>query len=134
MGDGIRDVTEDRGIPAPVASELDRRSVQTISAGGLHSCQINNGIINGTEGSIQCWGRGFGGQLGSNEQIISNKAQIVSESDPSGTGDLLDMVLVSSGKDHSCALNSSGQVYCWGFGLLGDNKDDTHFTASRSCR
>ena len=99
-GDGKRDVTEDRGIPAPVASELDRPdiSVQTISAGGLHSCQINNGIINGTEGSIQCWGRGFGGQLGSNEKVTSNKAQIVSESDPSGTGDLLDMVLVSSGE------------------------------------
>ena len=34
------------------------------------------------------------------------------------------MVLVSSGENHSCALNSSGQVYCWGFGFLGDNKDE----------
>ena len=125
LGDGKRDVAEDRGVPAPVASESDRPDIplQTISAGGLHSCQINNGIINGTEGSIQCWGRGFGGQLGSNEQITSNKAQIVSESDSSGTGDLLDMAQVSSGENHSCALNSSGQVYCWGLGFLGDGED-----------
>ena len=34
------------------------------------------------------------------------------------------MVLVSSGRNHSCALNSLGQVYCWGFGYLGDNKDE----------
>ena len=61
--------------------------------------------------------------MGSNEHVITNKGRTVSESDPLGTGDLLDMVLISSGENHSCALNRSGQVYCWGFGFLGDGKD-----------
>ena len=45
LGDGKLDVTEDRGVPAPVASESDRPELplQTISAGGLHSCQVSNG-------------------------------------------------------------------------------------------
>ena len=117
LGDGKRDVTEDRGVPAPVASESDRPELplQTISAGGLHSCQVSN------QGSIKCWGRGYGGQLGRNEKVITNKGKTVPDS--SGTGDLLDMAQVSSGENHSCALNSSGQVYCWGTGILGDNKD-----------
>ena len=123
LGDGKVDLTEDRGIPAPVVSEIEL-SVQTISAGGAHSCQVNTDGTNGVNGSIQCWGRGFGGQLGSNEHVISNRGRTVSESDSSGTGDLLDMVLVSSGENHSCALNSLGQVYCWGFGFLGDGKDE----------
>ena len=115
LGDGIRDLTEDRGIPAPVVSELEL-PVQTISSGGAHSCQVSN------EGSIKCWGRGYGGQLGRNEKVITNKGKTVPDS--SGTGDLLDMAQVSSGKGHSCALNSSGQVYCWGTGILGDGEKE----------
>ena len=123
-GDGKLDVIEGRGIPAPVVSEPDPPLTNIISAGGLHSCQVNLGDTNNRpNGSIQCWGRGFGGQLGNNVKFLSNRGQNVLESDSSGTGYLLDMIQISSGENHSCALNSSGQVYCWGFGILGDGED-----------
>ena len=80
-----------------------------IGAGGQHTCVIQGNGVN-------CWGRGFGGQLGNNARVISASPVFASTL---GSSEFQE---ISSGESYSCVLNQAGQVHCWGYGILGDNK------------
>lgn len=75
-----------------------------------------------TAGGIKCWGWNGYGQLGDTTTTNRSTPVLVS-SVPSG------VVAVSVGGDaHSCALDSSGGVWCWGAnwnGQLGDGTTTT---------
>ena len=96
----------------------------TISTMGNHTCIITSG------GEVRCWGNGGYGQLGNN---ISSRSPfpvaVVGEdtnSDNSGDGTLTNIVQISSGSVHTCALTSGGEVRCWGRsdqGTLGNNSN-----------
>jgi alpha-tubulin suppressor-like RCC1 family protein len=79
-----------------------------------HSC----GLVAG--GRVACWGAGDQGQLGHGSLSGSVTPVIVTTT----TGlPLESVVAVVAGRDFSCALRSTGRVYCWGdnsYGQLGN--------------
>ncbi|OFZ26582.1 MAG: hypothetical protein A2381_12705 [Bdellovibrionales bacterium RIFOXYB1_FULL_37_110] len=85
-----------------------------ISVGGNHACIIVN------EG-VKCWGSDSDGQLGNNSAIGDSTTPVVVDVDTSDTP-LTQVVQVVAGLKHSCALQVSGAVKCWGnndYGQLG---------------
>ena len=92
------------------------RTATAITAGVLHTCAL---LDNGT---VKCWGIGVSGQLGLED--------VATRGDAGGEmGDSLpsvplgrDVVAVTAGNSHNCALLDNGDVKCWGnnqFGQLG---------------
>jgi len=82
-----------------------------VSSGGNHTCAVQD------DGSLWCWGNNSAGQLGIGTTSHQPKPQLVSHIDG------LDWYLVSSGKDHTCAIDSDNIGHCWGlneFGQIGN--------------
>ena len=98
-----------------------------ISSGEFYSCALNS------SGNVFCWGYGRHGRLGNNATDNSSfPVQVVGPdttgSDDSGDGVLGNIVQISTGRQHACALNSSGNVLCWGdgaYGRLGNNATES---------
>lgn len=70
-------------------------------------------------GSIKCWGHNYSGQLGNN-----SIADAVTT--PVSVSGLINVVSISRGIAHTCALNTSSEVACWGsnqHGQLGKGLD-----------
>lgn len=85
-----------------------------ISAGGEHSCALLG------DGTAQCWGAGSSGRLGTGEETNENHPT------PVAVSGLVDVVELTSGDTHSCALLESGAAQCWGYnghGRLGDGTE-----------
>ena len=80
----------------------------SVAAGDSHSCAVHE------EGSIFCWGENFLNQLGSGLEDNWLLTPVRAEVDPR-----LSFDQISVGEEHSCAINSSGTVYCWGDGNDG---------------
>src|SRR4029453_9734090 len=87
-----------------------------VSAGASHSCGIR------TSGRLYCWGNDTEGQLGDGGGNIHRL--VPKEVSGGGT----DWASVSAGGAQTCALRTSGRLYCWGddaFGELGDGGTNT---------
>ena len=85
-------------------------TVQSLSAGGEHSCVVLD------VGRVECWGSSNYGQGGSPA--------------PVGFIGLDSVQSVQAGRFHNCALTTSGGVKCWGnnaFGQLGDGTTTTAY-------
>lgn len=84
--------------PIPVTGG---RTFSAIAAGDAHTCGI-------TGGQILCWGRNNSGQLGNGsvDLNIHNQPQLVSSTQTFAT--------ITAGGDHTCALTTTGQAFCWG--------------------
>jgi alpha-tubulin suppressor-like RCC1 family protein len=83
--------------------------VSAVVAGGHHSCALS-------AGQVYCWGQNQGGQLGTGDEVDRN-APIAVQNLP----EQIDQIEV--GYYHSCALDSSGVMWCWGYneqGQVGD--------------
>lgn len=80
--------------------------VAAITAGDAHTCALMS------DGAIQCWGSNLEGQLGTDNTANAALPQNV-------IGLASGVVAISGGGLHSCALLSSGELRCWGWGLLG---------------
>jgi len=82
-----------------------------VTAGYDFSCALL------TTGAVWCWGDNAEGELGNNDSTHTTS------STPVDTG-LSNVVAITSGNLHSCALISDGSVKCWGYnfsGQIGDN-------------
>jgi alpha-tubulin suppressor-like RCC1 family protein len=92
--------------------------VTGIRAGGYHSCALKG------NGTVWCWGDGTYGQLGdgtTGDPALHLSA--VPRKVRQGSDDMRGVVAISAGLFHTCALKSSGAVWCWGddtYGQLGD--------------
>lgn len=99
------------------ASDLPIGNYKIISAGGYHTCAITNNNI------VWCWGNNERGQLG-NEKIAFSQAK------PSVVSGLsTDLITISAGGHHTCALEGDHTVKCWGFngaGSLGNGTTVDH--------
>lgn len=85
----------------------------TVGAGVSHACAAL------TSGRVSCWGLNTSGQLGNGTTTNSASPVTVLKD---ATTDLMDIVSVTTGENHSCALNNAREVYCWGhngYGQLG---------------
>jgi alpha-tubulin suppressor-like RCC1 family protein len=81
-----------------------------LAAGDSHTCMVT------AAGAVRCWGSNQFGQLG-NATTGMTSLPVETEPIPEGAAAL------AAGKDHTCALNAGGAVYCWGanaHGQLGD--------------
>jgi alpha-tubulin suppressor-like RCC1 family protein len=74
-------------------------NVTNISVGSTHTCAVID------DGTIDCWGQNFFGQLG-NGTITGDWAVPV-------VG-ITDAIAVAAGGIHTCAIHSDGSVSCWG--------------------
>ena len=89
-------------------------TVATVGAGSAsgHTCVVT------ATGGVKCWGRNGFGQLGDGTTIDRlTPVDVVSLE--------TDVLSVSMGNGHTCALTSTGGVKCWGrntFGQLGDGQ------------
>ena len=116
--------TEDRHHPVFVldgeASSDPMENVLQIDSGESHTCALM------TSSEVRCWGAGGSGELGNGG--TSNKSYPVSVLREEGLSYVLtNIVQVSLGANHSCALGLNGQVKCWGkgeYGRLGYNGED----------
>lgn len=92
--------------PTPVAGL--GRNVAQIALGETHACaRFNNG-------TVTCWGKNYHGQLGNGTTtpVYTVGAPIAG---------LTDVVQLSLGSAHTCALQGNGQIKCWGLGgVVGD--------------
>jgi alpha-tubulin suppressor-like RCC1 family protein len=83
-----------------------------VVAGENHTCALRS------DGAVFCWGLNSSGQLGDNSQVDKSIPTAVN-----GLGTGSDVVALSAGKDHTCALKNDHTALCWGdnsFGQLGD--------------
>lgn len=83
--------------------------VKQVTVGDSHACALKN------SGTVFCWGRGQ--FLGKGNSIDSNNpVQVLGVA---GNGFLTSIISISAGGNQTCALSSSGYVFCWGSGNLG---------------
>ncbi|MDH3731255.1 MAG: signal peptidase I, partial [Acidimicrobiia bacterium] len=89
-------------------------------AGVAHTCVIED------DNTVLCWGENGSGQVGDN--TTTDRLVPVTVVGVSGTGALADIITLGSGSsaNHSCAVSSSNEIWCWGEngeGQLGDGTD-----------
>jgi alpha-tubulin suppressor-like RCC1 family protein len=111
------------GMNAPTANATVATAVSglsgiiAISAGGDHTCAIQ-----GTPRYVYCWGDNDYGQLG--QDNTNNLGDVAGEmttlsTDPISFISGFTPNRLALGKDHSCALSTSGAAICWGKNLYG---------------
>lgn len=90
-------VTADQPSPYALPHKWTR-----ISAGNGHACGISD------TGQIYCWGAGANGQIGNGASVNQPDPTLIN--DASGQR----WTHVSAGSYVTCAINLSGQLFCWG--------------------
>jgi alpha-tubulin suppressor-like RCC1 family protein len=113
LGDGT---THDRSVPVAVSGLAS--GVTAITAGANHTCALTD------TGAVECWGFNLRGQVGVATNADTSTPLVVSGLDRS-------VQAIVAGDYHTCALMTSGAVYCWGAdeaSELGDGKTDDRST------
>lgn len=96
-------------------------AAQSLATGANHTCALTS------LGTVYCWGYNGLGQLGNNTTTQSDApVQVLGLG---GVGFLSGIVSIAAGADHTCALSSAGNVYCWGFNVFGQLGNATANTA-----
>jgi len=87
--------------------------VKSITAGKEHSCALL------MSGEVKCWGQNQHGQLGDGTYYDGHRVPMPVIGLPN------DIISISAGRFHTCALTSSGDVFCWGQNTKGQLGDGT---------
>ena len=96
--------------PVPVA-QLDH--AVAVAAGGSFSCALKD------DKTVMCWGANYSGQLGNGDDAGSPSAQLHAVA----VAGLSNIVGISAGTVHACAVDGDGGLWCWGsnfYGQLGN--------------
>lgn len=106
LGDGS---TSQRDTPVPVSGLSG--TATALATGGSHACMLNSA------GALKCWGANSSGQLG-NGQILATSAPVSPVGFVSSGG-----FSIAAGSAHTCAVDSTAALRCWGLnanGQIGD--------------
>lgn len=103
LGDGTND---DRNTPVSVVFGLTFRA---IAAGAYHTCALDS------TGEAYCWGRNQFGQLGFGPGWDAE----VHHTGPGRVVGGRTFTKIAAGGDHTCAVTTGRDAYCWGLGDLG---------------
>jgi alpha-tubulin suppressor-like RCC1 family protein len=93
------------------------KTITQITAGWYHTCALDSA------GQAYCWGRNNSGQLGTGNTTSSNVPVAIKADDPTDALYSKTITQITAGWGHTCALDSTGQAYCWGennYGQLGN--------------
>ena len=89
--------------------------VSNVMTGNGHACAITH------YGEVYCWGENSSAQLGwgkteytTENMSVGYARKVVTGAQNSGSGFLSNVVDLSLGVNHSCALTNVGDIYCWG--------------------
>lgn len=109
-----------------IGDDTDRETIEPITVEGLegvtkiatgahHACALL------ASGTVSCWGKNLHGQIGIGTTEQVNRPVVVSMkpvdgSAPEPLGGIGD---IGAGNEHTCALQGSSQVFCWGSNLYG---------------
>lgn len=96
LSEGSRAV---RPLPAPIAAAVP---FVAIASGNAHTCALTE------DGRAWCWGENYFGQLGTGTKRDSESPVAVVM--PPG----VTFSALAAGRDHTCALATDGQAWCWG--------------------
>ncbi len=103
--------TDHSAVPVKIEGISDATA---ITASTFHVCALHE------NGEVSCWGGGFFGQLGTDEEIIDGFSTT-----PVKTAGISDATAISAGNSYTCALHETGEITCWGtnvFGQLGNGE------------
>lgn len=117
LGDGT---TSDRSYPVHIKSPPV--GFVGLAVGDAHACAIT------TDHAVFCWGRNDSGQLG--DGSTSDRSVPVIVRSPIGTGVLSNIIEISAGSSHTCAITSTGVAYCWGNNARGQLGNGTTTNSS----
>ena len=94
-------------VPAAVNTSgvLAGKNLTQITAGDVHTCVLDS------SGAAYCWGWNVNGDLGDGSTVGSDVPVAVNTS---GVLAGKDLTQITAG-EHTCALDSTGAAYCWGF-------------------
>ena len=101
LGDGT---TSQRAQPTLV---VEAGPWAMVSAGGEHTCAIKE------EGSLWCWGQNTA------NQVSTEPGNLVSYTTPHRIGNDTNWSTVATGSEHSCAIQTDGALFCWGYDGYG---------------
>lgn len=108
------------GLTQPIGDDETVASAPEVVVGGLpvaftggahHTCALFDG------GGVRCWGTASTGALG-----YANTNAIGDDEDPAWAGEVLvggDVIDLTAGWYHTCAVVEGGDVHCWGRGNDG---------------
>jgi alpha-tubulin suppressor-like RCC1 family protein len=92
-----------------------------ISVASHHGC----GIVQGSQ-KLKCWGEdSWGGELGHGEAYVGAMAGV-----PIEISEVDTWAQVSAGANHTCAIKTNGQMWCWGYNEYGQIGVGTSLTDS----
>ena len=100
-------------VPAPQSALAASQGATSIALGDNHACAIESG-------KAYCWGSDDHGQLGDGSTVDSSVPVAV---DTSGALAGKTLIQIAGGQDFTCAVDSAGAAFCWGWngnGQLGD--------------
>jgi alpha-tubulin suppressor-like RCC1 family protein len=121
LGDGVE---ANQPTPTPV-SLPNGSSVQSLSAGGAHTCAVDQA------GGVWCWGADDRGQLGLGD---AGAGAVTNVDAPAAVALPAAATGISAGGSHSCASLGDASVWCWGAndsGQLGDGTTIDRATPAR---
>lgn len=104
-------------VKIDTSSSINLTGVTAVAAGGFHSLALKN------DGTVWSWGENTNGQLGRSATPSPSIAGLVLKDQVNG---LASITAIAAGGSHSLALDSSGQVWAWGYnkyGQLGQSGD-----------
>ncbi|MET3961957.1 alpha-tubulin suppressor-like RCC1 family protein [Marmoricola sp. OAE513] len=103
--------TDSQATPAKVGTA----AWTGVQVGPGHACGRQ------VDGTLWCWGTAANGQLGNNVSLNDTSTD---ERSPRKVGTATTWVSFATGKGHTCATNTAGELWCWGANgesQLGDN-------------
>ena len=105
LGNG-NNATGTPGMSLLPIAVLGITNAATIAAGAVHTCALL------TDGTVQCWGDSYWGQLGS--------GTTTSSSVPVAVAGITGATAIAAGSYHTCVLLTDGTIQCWGDDSLGE--------------
>ncbi len=114
---GIGDDAAYVATPTPVdtTSGLTTTNVAQLSASGWHTCAVT------TAGRAYCWGWNDGTLGDGTTQDRDTPTPVETTTGLTTTN----VAAVAAGDEHTCAVTTAGQAYCWGRNELGQLGDGT---------
>ena len=100
-----------------------RANDHLITAGSAHTCMVN-------DDRVKCWGSKQFGNLGDGN--VGGSIQSPQTVEDATVNPVRNVIQVSAGNNHTCALKDNGEVWCWGrnhIGQLGYSNTTTYSRA-----